>query len=649
MSKYAVVVALCVASAAARVVETGPSAHHKQHHTYDVDENTLPNTIAKQRASQASQAAGAASRSRRAENTAMTANAGAFDENTYRSPAANWFSAPSDWSLGDFPRYPETAVAAQGMDADLAGSQQHHQSAAQLRVSDVLTVTDTTLDIGPTECWEQTQRVVRGATASQDTVCVDKLGSCGATEWETHPTTATSHRVCKAHKVCDPETEKETTPAGTHHDRACTKKIHCELNAWGPWSTCSKPCLGLDGVQGTQTRHRTVKHHPEFNGDQCPHLQETANCNTSCCKESANADNQSQAAGQAYTVASVRLDYNTVVEAVGVTAHFANSPAMPTAEQLCAGRQGFGVCSDGEIAESKIAFAEDIVAYCCGERSAPRCEACDASVGAFSCWEGMGTCPQCAAFQKKVGCTCVNCPFGYKGAPDHSHCFPWKCTHVTCRHIVHKCHRFNTDPATRATKGEGGVPAAAVLSREPRGGSSAAEECNGIKQYKTTVVHHSTTTSHSLDEQVCHEGHWCAMGAVTGDTDQCECAPLSRRQASPGHAQSPIFADLMKARAGANPTKHDLATPEDQLSKDGVQKGVYPESSCCPHCEACKYPAPVNDDSRRLEEAVHYVEGATVDDDSRRLEEAVHYVEGATVDDDSRRLEEAVHYVEGAT
>ena len=104
-----------------------------------------------------------------------------------------------------------------------------------------------------------------------------------------------------------------------------------------------------------------MKHHPEFNGDQCPHLQETANCNTSCCKESANADNQSQAAGQAYTVASVRLDYNTVVEAVGVTAHFANSPAMPTAEQLCAGRQGFGVCSDGEIAESK----------CSDHRSAP--------------------------------------------------------------------------------------------------------------------------------------------------------------------------------------------------------------------------------------------------------------------------------------
>jgi hypothetical protein len=114
------------------------------------------------------------------------------------------------------------------------------------------------------------------------------------------------------------------------------------------------------------------------------------------------------------------------------------------------------------------------------------------------------------------------CPFNYRATDDFSACYPYRCSHVTCSHLKHKCSKFNTaaqvrapDEGTTASLGEGTT--AALLSHR--------NECDDTKLFKTTV------TLHQRDENTCQNGHWCGMGVVTGDKAKCECAPLNLKPA----------------------------------------------------------------------------------------------------------------------
>lgn len=60
------------------------------------------------------------------------------------------------------------------------------------------------------------------------------------------------------------------------NDRPCIQ--NCEVSEWTPYSECSKRCGG-----GNQTRTRYVVRKPSPNGEECPGLSETINCNAMPC------------------------------------------------------------------------------------------------------------------------------------------------------------------------------------------------------------------------------------------------------------------------------------------------------------------------------------------------------------------------------
>lgn len=63
--------------------------------------------------------------------------------------------------------------------------------------------------------------------------------------------------------------------------RACNTQacpINCAVSAWGAWSDCSKTC-----GTGTQKQTRTVTTQPQHNGNACPSLEQSRNCNTDAC------------------------------------------------------------------------------------------------------------------------------------------------------------------------------------------------------------------------------------------------------------------------------------------------------------------------------------------------------------------------------
>jgi len=76
---------------------------------------------------------------------------------------------------------------------------------------------------------------------------------------------------CDGGASCPPL--KETKDCNT---QACV--VDCKVSDWSDWSMCSKTCGG-----GTQTRKRVVTQYPCANGDKCPALTETRNCNTDTC------------------------------------------------------------------------------------------------------------------------------------------------------------------------------------------------------------------------------------------------------------------------------------------------------------------------------------------------------------------------------
>ncbi|CEM22062.1 unnamed protein product, partial [Vitrella brassicaformis CCMP3155] len=64
-------------------------------------------------------------------------------------------------------------------------------------------------------------------------------------------------------------------------ERACNEDpcaVDCKVGGWGNFSECSKSCGG-----GSRTRNRTVEVEPSDDGEQCPDLEETEECNTQPC------------------------------------------------------------------------------------------------------------------------------------------------------------------------------------------------------------------------------------------------------------------------------------------------------------------------------------------------------------------------------
>ena len=55
-------------------------------------------------------------------------------------------------------------------------------------------------------------------------------------------------------------------------------EIDCKVSEWENWGSCSKSCVASDGVNGTQTRNRSVSTPRQHGGATCPPLSETRAC-----------------------------------------------------------------------------------------------------------------------------------------------------------------------------------------------------------------------------------------------------------------------------------------------------------------------------------------------------------------------------------
>lgn len=75
----------------------------------------------------------------------------------------------------------------------------------------------------------------------------------------------------------EPNEFGEKCPAEMEETKECDKyscNIDCEVTEWEDWSKCSKDCK-----VGTQSRKRTIKTEPEYEGKVCPGLVEIRECN----------------------------------------------------------------------------------------------------------------------------------------------------------------------------------------------------------------------------------------------------------------------------------------------------------------------------------------------------------------------------------
>jgi hypothetical protein len=117
--------------------------------------------------------------------------------------------------------------------------------------------------------------------------------------------------------------------------------------------------------------------------------------------------------------------------------------------------------------------------------------------------------------------SCAMCPAGFAARPNRRSCFAKQCSHVLCRHEEHTCSRHNKDAKLR------GSTTRHLFS---------PEECDGRTHESIRVFHrgmHTHLCRHSkvkpyncpMLEYPCRKGHFCAMGAVSGDVSKCECRP----------------------------------------------------------------------------------------------------------------------------
>jgi hypothetical protein len=143
-------------------------------------------------------------------------------------------------------------------------------------------------------------------------------------------------------------------------------------------------------------------------------------------------------------------------------------------------------------------------------------------------------CEQCPAGTHKGhagnSLTCSGCPANYVARSDGLSCKPVQCSHMTCRHETHSCHWGKSSATLRAYKG--------AYTHE-------ATSCDGTSTLQSIRVHHGgngcsrhnplaavvlaacTAAELAMDEGPCASGHKCGMGTVSGNMNQCECAPLN--------------------------------------------------------------------------------------------------------------------------
>eukprot|EP00937_MAST-01D_sp_MAST-1D-sp2_P002027 g2027.t1 len=154
------------------------------------------------------------------------------------------------------------------------------------------------------------------------------------------------------------------------------------------------------------------------------------------------------------------------------------------------------------------------------------------TVGTYTADRTCGWCPE-GTHKSVVGNhrECVACPVGYRSRGHRRSCEAFVCTHTTCRKEDHQCH-WSKSHAQRwgykfaythtDTNCDAGETFHSIRV------SHSESMCTWPTQRNPTNDHLPCGKRGDVDllEVSCKHGHKCAMGAVTGDKNQCECAPL---------------------------------------------------------------------------------------------------------------------------
>ena len=163
-------------------------------------------------------------------------------------------------------------------------------------------------------------------------------------------------------------------------------------------------------------------------------------------------------------------------------------------------------------------------------------------------------CAPCGEFEHKPlagnDAACVACPLGYKAHADRKSCFAYKCSHIRCKYEEHTCRWGRPDKDLRAWVG-------LTFHAQP------GDTCENGARYTSVRVDHGTNlacATHRADqpwncrnlpheEEVCHKGHHCGLGLVSGDKSSCECMPLAAPVDFPTNKPSAFCAECVAKRA----------------------------------------------------------------------------------------------------
>jgi hypothetical protein len=174
---------------------------------------------------------------------------------------------------------------------------------------------------------------------------------------------------------------------------------------------------------------------------------------------------------------------------------------------------------------------------------------------------------------------CAACPAGFVARPDRRSCFANQCSHVLCRHEKHSCSRHNKDPALRGFFGS-------------HAHEFMPDECDGRTHESIRVFHrgmHTHLCKHNaikpyncpMLEYPCRNGHFCAMGAVSGDTNKCECRPTE-------HVPDfPATQDGMAVECTGGRTWNPCAKCKKTCSRRNCVQDF--STTCSPRCECPSY------------------------------------------------------------
>lgn len=105
--------------------------------------------------------------------------------------------------------------------------------------------------------------------------CIGKKPNCYGYSENDGSKSMTDYRYVITNKTCfcDEHCVVTNDCCPDYHELCDPRTVDCEVNEWGPWTSCSQPC-----GQGWKVRRRSILKRPGLGGKRCPTLEERRSC-----------------------------------------------------------------------------------------------------------------------------------------------------------------------------------------------------------------------------------------------------------------------------------------------------------------------------------------------------------------------------------